>query len=123
MSPFYSSATHLRYSPPWADLSIIGIAGSSGSGKTSVAMEIVRSLNLPWVVILVMVAIVDGTPWLLIPGPNIGAIQDSFYKTLTPDQHAKAHSNEYDFDCPDALDFDALVHTLRDLKKGYIRLS
>jgi len=44
-----------RYSPPWADLSIIGIAGSSGSGKTSVAMEIVSSLNLPWVVILVMV--------------------------------------------------------------------
>ena len=54
MSPVYSSAT-LRYSPPWADLSIIGIAGSSGSGKTSVAMEIVKSLNLPWVVILVMV--------------------------------------------------------------------
>jgi uridine kinase len=38
-------------------LSIIGIAGSSGSGKTSVAMEIVKSLNLPWVVILVMVTI------------------------------------------------------------------
>ena len=32
-----------------------GIAGSSGSGKTSVAMEIVKSLSLPHVVILVMV--------------------------------------------------------------------
>lgn len=55
--PIYSSATNLKkgYSPPWEDLSIIGIAGSSGSGKTSVAMEIVKSLNLPWVVILVMV--------------------------------------------------------------------
>lgn len=56
LPPIYSSATNeKKYSPPWEDLSIIGIAGSSGSGKTSVAMEIVRSLNLPWVVILVMV--------------------------------------------------------------------
>lgn len=55
--PVISSTTELRYSPPWADLSIIGIAGSSGSGKTSVAMQIVKSLNLPWVVILVMVVI------------------------------------------------------------------
>lgn len=61
--PVYSSATERQnktYTPPWADLSIIGIAGSSGSGKTSVAMEIIKSLNLPWVVILVMVrSIID----------------------------------------------------------------
>ena len=43
-----------RYSPPWTDTSIIGVAGSSGSGKTSLALEIVSSLNLPWVVILSM---------------------------------------------------------------------
>ena len=41
-----------HYSPPWANTSIIGVAGSSGSGKTSLAVEIVASLNLPWVVIL-----------------------------------------------------------------------
>jgi uridine kinase len=46
-----------RYSPPWADVSIIGVAGSSGSGKTSLALEIVASLNLPWVVILSMVSL------------------------------------------------------------------
>ncbi|OQD65140.1 hypothetical protein PENPOL_c006G06381 [Penicillium polonicum] len=97
ISPLYSLPTEVRYSPPWQDLSIIGIAGSSGSGKSSVAMEIVKSLNLPWVVILVM---------------------DSFYKTLTPEQHHKAHANEYDFDCPESIDFDILVETLRDLKKG-----
>ena len=45
-----------HYSPPWADTSIIGIAGSSGSGKTSLAVRIVSSLNLPWVVILSMVS-------------------------------------------------------------------
>lgn len=44
-----------HYSPPWADTSIIGIAGSSGSGKTSLAVAIVAALNLPWVVILSMV--------------------------------------------------------------------
>ena len=47
-------------------------------------------------------------------------MQDSFYKTLSPEEHAKAHANQYDFDCPDALDFDALVQTLKDLKQGYI---
>jgi len=37
---------------------------------------------------------------------------------LTPEQHHKAHQNEYDFDCPDSIDFDLLVETLKDLKKG-----
>jgi Ni2+-binding GTPase involved in maturation of urease and hydrogenase len=55
ISPFYSLTQGVNYSPPWQDLSIIGIAGCSGSGKTSVAMEIVKSLNLPWVVILSLV--------------------------------------------------------------------
>ncbi|KAJ5101566.1 Uridine kinase [Penicillium alfredii] len=87
ISPFYSLTPEVRYSPPWQNLSIIGIAGSSGSGKTSVAMEIVKSLNLPWVVILVM---------------------DSFYKSLSPEEHRKAHANEYDFDCPASIDFDLL---------------
>ncbi|OAP65777.1 uridine kinase [Fonsecaea erecta] len=86
-----------HYSPPWADMSIIGIAGSSGSGKTSLAVEIVQSLNLPWVIILSI---------------------DSFYKSLTPEQNALAHRNEYDLDSPDSIDFDLLVEILMDLKKG-----
>lgn len=44
-----------HYSPPWGNASIIGVAGSSGSGKTSLALAIVAQLNLPWVVILSMV--------------------------------------------------------------------
>ncbi|VUC20149.1 unnamed protein product [Clonostachys rosea] len=85
------------YSPPWADVSIIAIAGSSGSGKSSISQAIVRKLNLPWVVIMSM---------------------DSFYKTLTPAQSKLAFANEYDFDSPEAIDFDILVERLRDLKAG-----
>ena len=88
-----------HYSPPWADTSIISIAGSSGSGKTSLAMAIIDALNLPWVVIMSM---------------------DSFYKVLTPEQSRKAFRNEYDFDSPEAIDFDILVDRLRELKEGLV---
>lgn len=50
-----ASYPQFHYHPPWANTSIIGVAGSSGSGKTSLAVEIVKSLSLPWVVILSMV--------------------------------------------------------------------
>ncbi|KAI0193832.1 uridine kinase [Astrocystis sublimbata] len=86
-----------HYSPPWADLSIIGIAGSSGSGKSTLSHAIVSQLNLPWVVILSM---------------------DSYYKPLDAEASKKAFLNEYDFDSPDAIDFDALLETLQDLKAG-----
>ncbi|KAI3320072.1 uridine kinase [Xylariaceae sp. AK1471] len=86
-----------HYSPPWADLSIIGIAGSSGSGKSTLSHAIVSKLNLPWVVILSM---------------------DSYYKPLDAESSKKAFNNEYDFDSPEAIDFDALLETLRDLKAG-----
>ncbi|KAF2083829.1 uridine-cytidine kinase-like protein-like 1 [Saccharata proteae CBS 121410] len=87
----------LEYSPPWANTSIIGVAGSSGSGKTTLALAIIASLDLPWVTIMSM---------------------DSFYKPLTPEQSAKAFRNEFDFDAPDAIDFDVLVEKLRDIKEG-----
>jgi uridine kinase len=38
-----------QYEPPWANTSIIGIAGSSGSGKTSLSVAIINELSLPWV--------------------------------------------------------------------------
>ena len=53
--PTMASVQRSHYSPPWGNASIIGVAGSSGSGKTSLALAIVASLNLPWVVILSMV--------------------------------------------------------------------
>ncbi|KAI8339743.1 endoplasmic reticulum vesicle transporter-domain-containing protein [Chlamydoabsidia padenii] len=64
---------------------VIGIAGGSGSGKTSVAERILKNLNVPWVVIISM---------------------DSFYDVLSPEQSIKAHQNNFDFDHPSAFERD-----------------
>jgi uridine kinase len=46
--------------------------------------------------------------------------QDSFYKSLTPEQNALAHANEYDLDTPSSIDFDLLVEKLKELKQGSV---
>ncbi|XP_019858097.1 PREDICTED: uridine-cytidine kinase-like 1 [Amphimedon queenslandica] len=90
--------------PPWYDSEgqgkeafVIGLAGGSASGKTTVAKKIIESLNVDWVGLLSM---------------------DSFYKVLTPEQHEAAARNAYDFDHPDAFDFELMATTLRNLKNG-----
>jgi len=35
-----------EYKPPWFTLQVIGIAGPSASGKTSVAKALVKKLNV-----------------------------------------------------------------------------
>lgn len=92
-----SEVQKAHYSPPWADMSIIGVAGSSGSGKTSLAIEIVRTLDLPWVIILSI---------------------DSFYKSLSEEENRLAHLNEWDLDSPKSIDFDLLYERLKELKQG-----
>ena len=37
---------------------------------------------------------------------------------MTLEQSKLAFANNYDFDCPDSLDFDLLVETIGNLKKG-----
>ncbi|XP_028581208.2 uridine-cytidine kinase-like 1 isoform X1 [Podarcis muralis] len=43
---------------------------------------------------------------------------DSFYKVLNKDHQQLAACNEYNFDHPDAFDFDLLISVLRKLKEG-----
>ncbi|EGV64623.1 uridine kinase [Yamadazyma tenuis ATCC 10573] len=86
-----------KYIPPWTEPYIIGIAGNSGSGKTSISQQIIRELNQPWTVLLSF---------------------DNFYRPLTKEQSAKAFANEWDFDTPDSLDLDALYDTVKKLKQG-----
>ncbi len=70
---------------------LIGIAGGSGSGKTSVANEIFKNIQ---------------TNCLLFS-------MDTYYKDLSPDQ--MKNISEYNFDEPKALDLDLLYSHLNDL--------
>lgn len=74
---------------------IIGIAGGTGSGKTTVVHQIMNEL----------------------PETEVGIIsQDSYYKEthdLSLDERSKIN-----FDHPRAIDFDLLVQHLKDLKNG-----
>ncbi|XP_008395418.1 uridine-cytidine kinase-like 1 isoform X3 [Poecilia reticulata] len=91
--------------PPWYNVTgttfkeafVIGLCGGSASGKTTVANKIIEALDVPWVVLLSM---------------------DSFYKVLNKDEQELAAKNEYNFDHPDAFDFELLITVLRKLKKG-----
>eukprot|EP00051_Salpingoeca_urceolata_P017818 m.245760 g.245760 ORF g.245760 m.245760 type:complete len:525 (+) comp19054_c0_seq4:2793-4367(+) len=91
--------------PPWYNVAgevkqetfVIGICGGTASGKTTVARHIVGQLGVPWVCLLSM---------------------DSFYKVLDAESLEKAHRNEFNFDHPDAFDFDLLIETLANLKQG-----
>lgn len=74
---------------------IIGIAGGTGSGKTTVVKKIVESLN----------------------GKHVAVIpQDSYYNDtsdLTMEERRKIN-----FDHPDAFDWDLLIEQISMLKKG-----
>eukprot|EP00074_Homo_sapiens_P111128 XP_024307689.1 uridine-cytidine kinase-like 1 isoform X7 [Homo sapiens] len=99
--------------PPWynehgtqsKEAFAIGLGGGSASGKTTVARMIIEALDVPWVVLLSM---------------------DSFYKllhslphqVLTEQQQEQAAHNNFNFDHPDAFDFDLIISTLKKLKQG-----
>ncbi|ODQ68508.1 uridine kinase [Nadsonia fulvescens var. elongata DSM 6958] len=91
-----------QYMPPWRQPYIIGIAGCSGSGKTSVSSKIIKKINVPWTVLLSM---------------------DNFYAPLSEADRAKAFNSEYDFDRPEAFDWDHFVKCVKDLKEGSKRVE
>ena len=75
---------------------VIGIAGGSGSGKTTVVKAIMERLKAEKVVV--------------IP-------QDSYYKDSSDltDEEKRNHN----FDHPDAIDWELLSKQLADLKNGH----
>ncbi|KAJ1958097.1 Uridine kinase [Linderina pennispora] len=90
--------------PPWYapdgknyDVYMVGVAGGSASGKTSVAKRIVQALDVPWVVIVSM---------------------DSFYRKLSPEESRQAFLNNHDFDHPSSYDYNEALRCMRDLKQG-----
>ncbi|WWD02096.1 uridine kinase [Kwoniella europaea PYCC6329] len=77
---------------------VIGIAGGSASGKTSVARAILSALNyIPTVLIL---------------------SQDAFYCAHTPEEIELAFNNDLDLDHPNSIDTPLFVKCLLDLKQG-----
>lgn len=115
--------------PPWFDKRgklinkpyLVGVCGGSASGKTTVAETIVDELNMDWVNMLSM---------------------DSFYKVrniyffnfckiffdhlfnckktqeLSTEDKERAARNEYNFDSPNAFDFELLLKTFIRLQEG-----
>ena len=73
---------------------IIGIAGGSGSGKTTVVKAITEQLNENVVVIP----------------------QDSYYKDLS--HYTEEQKRVHNFDHPDSIDFDLLRAQLKELREG-----
>ena len=76
---------------------IIGIAGGTGSGKTTVVKKIIESLP---------------------PGEVVLLPQDSYYKE-NKNMSYEERSN-INFDHPRAIDFELLVTHLKELKRGNI---
>ena len=76
---------------------LIGIAGGTGSGKTSISKELMKEYGKGEVVVVQ---------------------QDSYYKETKELYYQER--KKINFDHPKAIDFDLLVSHLKDLKKGEI---
>ncbi|XP_019936807.1 uridine-cytidine kinase 2-A [Paralichthys olivaceus] len=83
---------------------LIGVAGGTASGKSSVCSKIMEMLGQNEIDHHQrQVAILS---------------QDSFYRVLTPEHKAKALKGQFNFDHPDAFDKDLIITTLWDIKEG-----
>ena len=74
---------------------LIGIAGGSASGKTSVAQMIFKLVGIQDCILV---------------------SQDSYYKVIPEEQYKNL--SEYNFDHPNAFDFDLILEQLNDLLCG-----
>ena len=82
----------------------IGVAGGTSSGKTEVCRAISANVT---------------QSEKLIPKKNVYLIsQDSFYRDLTPEEHEQAQTGGFNFDHPDAIDYDLLLSCLTNIKNG-----
>uniref|UniRef100_A0A0B6ZG05 uridine/cytidine kinase n=1 Tax=Arion vulgaris TaxID=1028688 RepID=A0A0B6ZG05_9EUPU len=83
---------------------LIGVAGGTASGKSTVCSKIMEQL---------------GQQSVLEHNRRVTIIsQDSFYRELTPEEHKKASRGEYNFDHPDAFNVELMRKVLMDVKDG-----
>nr|CAB3267485.1 uridine-cytidine kinase 2-B-like [Phallusia mammillata] len=83
---------------------IIGVAGGTSSGKTSVCQKILELLGESFAV--------NGSRKVAIIS------QDNFYKELSDDEVSLAHKSQYNFDHPDAFDTALMKKTILDTANG-----
>jgi uridine kinase len=76
---------------------IVGVAGGSASGKTTVCNQIIQRLGTNWVQIL---------------------STDNFYKPLDERERVLANEDKYNFDHPSAFDWNLLEDVIKEIKKG-----
>jgi uridine kinase len=110
--------------PGTRDPFVIGVCGGTASGKTTVCDRIMHQLQERRVVLISQARAVAAVARLRgadcgLSGPRgaltaFSRLQDSFYRGLTPDELANV--KEYNFDHPDAMDQEAIVQCLVDLK-------
>jgi uridine kinase len=94
-----SGNNQLTRSSPHAPF-LIGVAGGTASGKSTVCEEIIRRLG-------------DERK------PLVGVMcQDAFYRELSGEEKAMAYRGDFNFDHPDALDYDLMIKTFDDIKTG-----
>jgi len=75
----------------------IGVAGGTASGKTSVVDKVVRALRHESVVSITL---------------------DCFYHSLSDAEKERAHASDFNFDHPNAFDFDQLIAVVEQLRCG-----
>jgi len=100
MSMLLDSDGRKKGVPPF----IIGVAGGSSSGKSSVCekiMDNIRQFNL------------KGAEQQI-----LSISQESFYRDLTPKESEKASRGEFNFDHPDAFDMKMMEKCLKDIVEG-----
>lgn len=90
-APWYN-ATGKRRQPL-----VLGVTGGTASGKTTVCRKIIEKLGVPWVALLSM---------------------DRFYRELTPREHKLANDKLFNWDHPDAFDWDLFNRTIRGIRSG-----
>ena len=74
---------------------IIGVCGGTASGKSTVCEYIATHLA----------------------GEDVGIVpSDSFYRPLTTEEKERAYRSDFNFDAPDAIDFDGLKTVVRSLR-------
>ncbi|XP_021948684.1 uridine-cytidine kinase isoform X2 [Folsomia candida] len=97
----YNAIMEIRKTP-----FLIGVAGGTASGKSTVCQKIMEALG--------QADVLDSQRKV------VCIAQDSFYKELSPEEANKAAKGQYNFDHPNALDFDLMLQTLESVLEGKV---